>query len=105
VRRAVDEELGRVTTVKIHNQTYQVRSEGDPEYIRTLAVYVDKRMKEVFESTPAVDSLKVAVLAALSIADECFSLREERDRITDDVFEKGERMSSLLAPFVDIEPS
>ena len=101
----MDDEAGRVTAVRIHNQTYQVRSHGDPEYIKTLAGYVDGRMKEVFESTPAVDSLKVAVLAALSIADDYFTLKEERDLIDSTLAEKSERIAALIDPFLDSDSS
>lgn len=101
----MDDEAGRVTAVRIHNQTYQVRSDGDPEYIKTLAGYVDGRMKEVFESTPAVDSLKVAVLAALSIADDYFTLKEERDLIDSTLAEKSERIATLIAPFLESNSS
>ncbi len=90
----------QVTAVKIFNQTYQVSSGDDPEYVKQLARYVDKVMTEVSEKTSAVDSLKVAVLAALNIADECFVARNQLETLDDTVTEKSEEMISLLDPLV-----
>ncbi len=94
------EDSKQVTTVKIFNQTYQVSSGDDPEYVKQLARHVDKVMAEVFENTPAVDSLKVAVLAALNIADECFSARHQLETLDDTVTEKSEEIISLLDPLI-----
>jgi cell division protein ZapA len=56
--------------VEIFGQTYKLRADGDAEYVESLAAYVDGKMREVSTQTRAVDSLKVAILAALNIADE-----------------------------------
>ena len=56
--------------VEIYNQTYSIRSDGDNDYIYRLAEYVDKKMRDISSGTLTVDSLKVAILAALHIADE-----------------------------------
>lgn len=87
--------------VRICNETYRVRSGGDPEYVKQLAQYVDTRMNEVFESTPTVDSLKVAILVALNIADDYFSTREELNTLDETVRSKSEKMIALLEPFVN----
>ena len=61
--------------VEIYNQTYSIRSDGDNEYIMHLAEYVDGKMREISSGTLTVDSLKVAILAALHIADEYYQLK------------------------------
>ncbi len=61
--------------VEIYNQTYSIRSDGDNEYILGLADYVDSKMREISSGTMTVDSLKVAILAALHIADEFYQLK------------------------------
>ena len=58
------------TAVKIYGRTYHLRGEGDPVYLTRLAALVDERMHEVSESTGTADTLKVAILAALNLADE-----------------------------------
>ena len=98
------EDSKQVTAVKIFNQTYQVSSGGDPEYVKQLARYVDQVMTEVFENTSAVDSLKVAVLAALNIADERFAARQQFETLYDTVTEKSDEMITLLDTLVGSSP-
>src|SRR6266542_4419312 len=66
--------------VEIYNQTYNIRSDGDTEYIIQLAEFVDSRMREISSGTLTVDSLKVAILAALHIADELHCLKHVHEQ-------------------------
>ncbi len=66
--------------VEIYNQTYNIRSDGDTEYIGRLAEFVDGRMREISSGTLTVDSLKVAILAALHIADELHRLKHVHEQ-------------------------
>jgi cell division protein ZapA len=61
--------------VDIYDQVYQLRG-TDAEYIEKLAGIVDAKMRAVSAHGTTVDSLRVAVLAALNIADELTALRE-----------------------------
>jgi len=63
--------------VEIFGQDYAVRGADDPAYVEKLAAFVDERMKEISRTSGAVDTLRIAVLAALNVADECFHLRDE----------------------------
>jgi len=56
-------------TVEIYDQTYHLYGQ-DPDHIRELAVTVDAKMRAVASEGRTVDSLRVAVLAALNLADE-----------------------------------
>jgi len=67
----------RVVHVDIAGQRYAIRSHLDAAYIAELAAYVDAKMQLAARESPAGDSLKIAVLAALNIADECFRARDE----------------------------
>ena len=58
--------------VEIFGQDYAVRGGDDPAYVERLAAFVDDRMKEISQTSGAVDTLRIAVLAALNVADECF---------------------------------
>jgi len=66
--------------VEIYNQTYNIRSDGDNEYIMRLAEYVDGKMRDISSGTLTVDSLKVAILAALHIADEYHQLKNQQQQ-------------------------
>jgi cell division protein ZapA len=61
-------------SVDIYDQIYHLRG-SDPEYIEALAASVDAKMRAVSAHGSTVDSLRVAVLAALNIADELARLR------------------------------
>jgi cell division protein ZapA len=65
----------RVVHVEIHGHQYPIRSGLDPIYVAELAAYVDQKMRVASRETSAGDTLKIAVLAALNIADECFRAR------------------------------
>lgn len=66
-------EAGAVV-VEIYDQIYQLRG-TDPQHIARLAAVVDSKMRAVSAHGATVDSLRVAVLAALNIADELLTLR------------------------------
>ena len=61
-----------LVTVEIYGQSYKLRGAGQKDYILRLADYLDAKMNQIVDSTGTVDSLKVAILAALNIADEYF---------------------------------
>ncbi|MBI4852159.1 MAG: cell division protein ZapA [Acidobacteria bacterium] len=86
----------QVVEVKIYNQTYYIRGEGDTEYIEQLAAYVDLRMKEVAAGTMTADSLRVAILAALNIADELYKMRRKIEQIDNTINERSTEFSQLL---------
>jgi cell division protein ZapA len=66
----MERQQSHLVQVEIYGQSYNLRGEGEVAYIQDLAGYVDRKMREVSEATATVDSLKVAILAALNIADE-----------------------------------
>jgi cell division protein ZapA (FtsZ GTPase activity inhibitor) len=63
--------------VEIFGQNYSVHAGADPDYVRELASYVDKKMRNVSQSSVAIDTLRAAVLTALNLADEVYRLRRE----------------------------
>lgn len=86
--------------VEIYNQTYSIRSDGDNQYIQDLAGYVDAKMREIASGTMTVDSLKVAILAALHIADEFYQQKSSQAQIDTQLgirsSECSERLDKLL---------
>ena len=81
--------------VEIYDQTYQLRG-SDPEYIGKLADYVDTKMRIISQQASTVDSLRVAVLAALNIADEYLILKSKYDSIASDYQSRAEHLSGAL---------
>ncbi len=83
--------------VEIFGQTYSVKAGADPGYVEKLAAHVDAQMREVSRAAGAVDSVRVAVLAALNIADECFRLRAQIGSAAHDAEETAKRRAEALA--------
>jgi cell division protein ZapA len=62
--------------VEIFDQAYNLRAGSDPDYILKLAEYVDAKMRAVAAATNTIDTVRLAVLAALNIADEYHLLKK-----------------------------
>jgi len=82
--------------VEIYNQTYNIRSDGDTEYIIQLAEFVDSRMREISSGTLTVDSLKVAILAALHIADELHRLKNMHEQADSQLAARSTECAEML---------
>src|SRR2546423_1383129 len=78
----------------IFGQTYNVRGEGDPNYLAELARFVDSRMREVAAQVATVDPVKIAILAALNIADEFSRYRKQRNEKTEEL---SRRLTSAIS--------
>ena len=83
--------------VEIFGQTYAVKAGGDPAYVQKLAASVDEQMKDVSRASGAVDSLRVAVLAALNLADECVRLRREVEEARRESHASGTTLDDRIA--------
>jgi cell division protein ZapA len=83
-------------TVEIYDQTYHLQGGTDPQYVQQLAESLDEKMREIADATQTVDSLKVAVLAALTMADEVQRLRKENQELSESLGEKTEACIRVL---------
>jgi len=86
--------------VKIYDREYALRTNGDPERLHGLCVGLDKRMREVAESSGAVDTLKVAILAALSLADDLDRAHGELKKIDESLSRRSLECVSMLERFL-----
>lgn len=83
--------------IEIYDQIYNVNADGqNEEHLKELAAYVDGKMREVAEATRMVDSVKVAVLAALNIADEMFTQRARQEAIEGPLRKRVEKCVALV---------
>lgn len=89
-------EKGNLVHVEIFGQSYAVRAGAEPGYVEQLAAHVDAQMREVSRGGGTVDSVRIAVLAALNIADECFRLRGRVAEQEGVAREKAARIARLL---------
>ncbi len=82
----------RRVELQLLGQTLTVRSEESPDYLRSLAKYLEERVTAL-QRSGVKDSLKALTLAALDITDELFKAREDSSRDQKDV---GRRLSALV---------
>ncbi len=85
-----------VIPISIQGQQYPIRTTLEPDYVMQLAAFVDEKMRAGAESTPSGDSLRLAVLAALNIADELFRCRDATDQRDGQLAERTEELERLL---------
>jgi cell division protein ZapA len=91
--------------VEIYNQTYNIRSDGDSEYLLKLAEFVDSRMREISSGTLTVDSLKVAILAALHIADELHRLQQTHEQADEQLATRSAECAEMLDRLLKVRSS
>ncbi|MFO7734492.1 MAG: cell division protein ZapA [Candidatus Aminicenantes bacterium] len=75
----------RILEIEIYGQRYKIRVKGeeDERYIGHLTSYVDQKMHEVAVKSQSADMTKIAVLAALNIADELFLGQKTLDQLNE----------------------
>jgi cell division protein ZapA len=81
--------------VEIFDQAYNLRG-SDPEYILKLAEYVDAKMRAVAEATNTIDTVRLAVLAALNIADEYQILKRKQESGATDYQKRAHLLADAL---------
>ena len=84
------------TKVEIFGQTYSIEGDLEARYVQMLAKFVDAKMHVVADATRTVDTQKVAVLAALAIADELHSSQREIGEREEMLKEQAERCLTLV---------
>ena len=85
-------------TVTIMGRNYTLRAEEDPQYVRMLAAYVDDKLQEISKVSPRMSTTRLAILAAINIADEFHkaeqgagrNLHVETDETVDRILDKLE---------------
>ena len=84
-------------TIEIYGENYNVRGDGDPAYLGELARFVDARMCDVASQLSTADPMKIAILAALNIADDLFRTRKRQQHATELWMEKTEELSEKIS--------
>jgi len=96
--------------VSIFGQTLKLRGDANPELTLKLAEFVDKKMRDAVPSTMSLSNVlyneriaRVAILAALNIAEELFQLRADKETENNLIEEKAGVLLSLLEK--ELQPS
>lgn len=84
------------TTVEIFGREYKIKGVGDERYVQSIAKYVDDKMREVSNESSLPSQDRLAILAALNIADELFQERQQSFDVCSSIEEKTDRMINVL---------
>lgn len=86
----------RIIHVDVSGQRYPVRTQLDPKYVQELAAYVDRKMRLAGEASPSSDTVGLAVLTALNIADELFRARSEQSTTDGTFLKRAEALERIV---------
>ena len=91
--------------VDIFGKTYTLKGDADPDYVQKVAAFVNERMDEIAANSAVASTAKVAILAAVNIADELF--REQRKRLETmaSLEDKSDQITHLLVKEMGDDPS
>ncbi|MBN1383955.1 MAG: cell division protein ZapA [Elusimicrobia bacterium] len=68
-------------SVKIQNTEFDIETEMEPLFISQLAEYVNKKLNEVRKEQHTQDTIKILSLTLITLAEEIFALKEEKENI------------------------
>lgn len=87
----------RSIEVEIFGNRYTLKTEFPEEQVKRVAAYVDGKMREVAEGTKSVDSLHIAILTALNIAQDYLQERGNAEQLLQQIEEKTDRLEEFIA--------
>ena len=86
----------RVIQIEVHGQRYPIKTTLDQSYVLELALYVDKKLSLAAEASPSSDTLGLAVLTALNIADELFRTKDQRVNEADSLTARAVALEEMV---------
>jgi cell division protein ZapA len=89
--------IDKIVEVEIFDRKFRIRVKGeeDEKYINHLTSYVDQKMREVAVKAKSADVVKIAVLAALNVADEYFLCQKKLDKLNEVIGHMESEIESL----------
>jgi cell division protein ZapA len=88
--------MKRSVTVQIAGVRYALKTEEDDRWVKSVAAYVDSRIREAQKHARTPDTQAVAVLTALQIAEELFTVRREAGELRKKIKEKSQSLLDAL---------
>ncbi len=82
--------------IQILGQSYSIRTDEDEKYIKSLARYIDEKLKEIYSVAPNINQSRALVMAAFGITDELFKHRIELQQVDRFIEEKTKILSGFL---------
>jgi cell division protein ZapA len=88
--------LDKGIEINILDQRFTIKGDRDEDYMKRIADYVDKKIRELQKITRMVELQKIVILAALNIADEYFVIKEEKKSLFDCVENRSKELIALI---------
>ena len=88
--------MKRSVSVQIAGVRYSLKTDEDERWVKSIAAFVDGRMREVQKGTRTVDTQAVAVLTALQVAEELFAERRDTRELRKSIREKSQSLLDYL---------
>lgn len=82
--------------VEIYGERYTIKSDLGEDHLKNVAAYVDQKINEIKTATGVISTSRVAILAALNIAEELFQLKEQKENMENLVSEKSSHLLTLI---------
>lgn len=88
--------MKRSVNVQIAGARYALKTDEDERWVKTIAAYVDAKMRDVQKTTRTVDTQAAAVLTALQVAEELFAERRDARELRKSIREKSQSLLDYL---------
>ena len=88
--------MAKPVTVEILGNEYVLRSEAGEERVREVAELLNQRLGEVLASNKTSSTLAAAVLAALNITNELLQLRDQQEKLFQEIEAKTEKLLEMI---------
>ena len=89
--------MKRSVTVQIAGVKYALKTDEDDRWVKSVAAFVDGRIRDTQKHARTPDTQSVAVLTALQIAEELFNERRQSSELRKKIREKGQSLLDVLA--------
>jgi len=87
--------------VNIFGADYSLMSDNDEKFVKEIARYIDDKMREIDKNQTVKSSSRIAVLAALNIAEELFQERLYREKLLDQLNEEARKINQNIADVLE----
>ena len=82
--------------IRVLGEDISVLSDSGDEYVETVVKYVNDKVKEIQNTTKTINTVHVAILAALNIADEYYKVKEIKENICQQMESRSEKLIHLI---------
>ena len=88
----ISEGTRRALELELFGQRLNVVSDGDPDTVREVVDFVNRRMEQIQEGASRAGTDQIALLAALNIAEELFAERKKGSALKRSVRERSREL-------------